>query len=147
MVDGQERTKVGASWFRWIGRAILWGLALFYAYGALVHILNMAGLTGFDWSKAPLKWQSLDVAYLILDVLVVVTLVTGRVVGGVLLAMAALSQIVLYTVLRDWIIDVPDAFRPDSDQLAYLDLLVAFHMASLVALILAWWLGGFRPRG
>ena len=41
---------------RWIIRIIPWIVAAFYAYGALVHVLNMAGMTGFDWLEAPLKW-------------------------------------------------------------------------------------------
>ena len=42
--------------------------ALFYAYGAAVHVMNMASLTGFAWFDAPLR------AYL--DALVVCHVVT-----------------------------------------------------------------------
>ena len=55
-----------------LSKYILWIVALFYAYGALVHILNILGLTGFEWLKAPLKWQVLDVVYLVLDVVVAI---------------------------------------------------------------------------
>lgn len=36
-------------------RVILWTIAAFYGYGALVRVLNIASLTGFDWGQAPLK--------------------------------------------------------------------------------------------
>ena len=81
-----------------IAKVILWGVAGFYAYGAVVHVMNMAGLNGFDWLRAPLKWQVLDVVYLILDVLVAVGLVLGWRAGYLAFFVAALSQIVLYTV-------------------------------------------------
>jgi hypothetical protein len=34
-------------------RLIILIVAAFYAYGALVHVLNMGSLTGFDWGQAP----------------------------------------------------------------------------------------------
>ncbi len=40
-------------------------VALLYACGAVVHALNMLNLVGIDWGAAPLKWQVLDVVYLI----------------------------------------------------------------------------------
>ena len=57
---------------------ILWAIAALYAYGALVHAMNMAGSSGFDWTSAPLKWQILDIAYLGLDLVVVAGFVLGR---------------------------------------------------------------------
>ncbi len=36
-----------------------------------MHIANIAGFNGFDWLSAPLKWQLLDVVYLVLDIAVV----------------------------------------------------------------------------
>lgn len=67
--------------FHPLAQAVFWIVAAFYAYGALVHILNIASLTGFAWSKAPLNWQVLDVVYLVLDVVVVVGLVRGWWIG------------------------------------------------------------------
>ena len=49
-----------------IAGGVLWIVSAFYAYGALVHVLNIAGRSGFDWSRAPVKWQVLDVIYLVL---------------------------------------------------------------------------------
>ena len=113
-------------------------LALFYAYGAVVHVLNMLSLTGFDWAEAPLRWQVLDVVYLLLDVLVVYGLLRARAFGTVALIGAACSQVVLYTVLREWILDVPPAFAVTEEQRSYLDGLVAFHVVTLLLVTVSW---------
>lgn len=119
--------------------ALRYAIAAFYAYGALVHAMNMSGASGFHWPEAPLRWQLLDVVYLALDVFIAVGLLRAARSALVALVVAAGSQIVLYTVLRGWILDVPAAFAPTAEQLGYLDLLVAFHAVclSLVALDLA----------
>lgn len=121
-------------------KAVLWVVAAFYAYGTLVHVLNMAGLSGFDWAAVPLKWQVLDVVYLILDVVVVAGFVRGWRAGSVAFFAAATSQIVLYTAFRAWILDVPEAFARTPEEIAYLDALVVFHLVTLVLVTLALWL-------
>ena len=126
-----------------VARLIFWIIAAFYAYGAFVHVLNMLSLTGFDWAEAPAKWQALDVAYLILDVTVVVGLLRGAWIGIWAFYVAALSQIALYTVFRDWVLDVPDAFRRSTEEIAYLDGLIIFHLVTCVAMSAAIWL--MRP--
>ena len=113
---------------------IFWGVAGFYAYGALVHVLNMLSLTGFNWVEAPVKWQVLDVTYLVLDLVVVTGLIWALWVGVVAFFCAALSQIVLYTVFRNWILDVPPEFQRGAQDLAYLDNLVVFHIVSSIAM-------------
>lgn len=107
----------------------------FYAYGAAVHVANMASLTGFDWSAAPLKWQVLDIVYLVLDVIVVVGLAFAPRAGVTAFIIAAASQISLYTIFHDWVLDVPDAFAPSEGQRAYLNTLVGFHIISLVLVL------------
>ena len=102
-----------------------------YAYGALVHVLNMTGLRGFDWANAPLKWQALDVIYLVVDLAVVALLVLRPRLGFLGVAAAALSQILLYTLFRSWILDVPEAYALGEAELSYLNLLVAVHVVSL----------------
>ena len=113
-------------------KIILWIVALFYAYGALVHVLNMASLTGFAWPDAPLKWQALDIFYLVIDIVVVVGLLRRRTYGFVAFYIAAISQILLYTLFQDWIVDVPAEFALSSEQVAYLDSLVVFHAVTVV---------------
>ena len=124
----------------WVATVILWVVAVFYAYGALVHILNIAGFSDFSWIDAPLKWQVLDVIYLVIDVVVAIGLPLGWVTGYVAFFSAAGSQIVLYTLLRDWILDVPEAFARSPQDVEYLDGLVAFHLVTLVAVVLALWI-------
>ncbi len=130
------------------GRAILFVLACFYLYGAGVHAANMLSLTGFDWGAAPLKWQALDVVYLLVDLAVVILLFSGEKLGAVLLAAAAASQILLYTLGRDWILNVPPAFAPSAEQKSYLSALVGFHIVSLGLVGLALWLmrDGWAPE-
>ena len=113
-------------------KVILWAVTLFYAYGATVHILNIASLTGFDWRNAPGKWQILDIVYLILDIAVVAGLVRRWTVSLVAFYLAAMSQVVLYTVLRTWVLEVPEAYAVSSEQQSYLSALVAFHSVTLV---------------
>lgn len=121
-------------------RVIFCIIAAFYAYGALVHVLNMLSLTGFAWMQAPVKWRVLDIVYFIIDVTVVTGLLMGRVFGLVAFFLAAFSQIILYTLFRDWILDVPEAFAPSADQVSYLDTLVAFHVVTIILMTMALWL-------
>lgn len=128
---------------RLVSKIIFSIVAAFYAYGALVHIMNMLGLSGFDWLDAPPKWQILDVVYLILDVIVAVGLVLAWRLGFVAFFAAAVSQIVLYTVLRSWIIDVPAEFQRSPEEIAYLDYLVGFHVVTIILVGVAlWWRRG-----
>jgi hypothetical protein len=116
---------------------VIWLVALFYAYGAAVHILNMLSLTGFDWLAAPLKWQILDVVYLILDATVVAGLFLNWKIGYAAFYLAAVSQILLYTIFRNWIIDVPSEFAVTEDQRSYLTMLVIFHCVTLALMTAA----------
>lgn len=125
---------------RWLGYAIFYVIAAFYAYGALVHVLNMLSLTGFDWPSAPLKWRVLDVSYLVLDLCVVIGLIKKSPIGIIAFYCAAISQIGLYTVFRPWVLDVPQSFQRSTEDLAYLNALVAFHLVTCAAMAVALYL-------
>ena len=129
---------------RRLAQALLWIVAVFYAYGAIVHIANMFSLSGFDWFEAPLKWQVLDVVYLVLSAMVAFLLPRRTPIGIGAFGIAATSQLVLYTALRDWILDVPAAFAPTPDQISYLDGLVIFHVVSVIVVSYALWT--LRPQ-
>ena len=96
-----------------------------------MHVLNIAGMSGFVWADAPLKWQVLDVVYLVLDVIVCAGLLRRRRFAIIAFYLAAASQIVLYTLLRDWIVDVPATFAVTDAQRDYLTALVIFHVTAL----------------
>ncbi|MDX1575284.1 MAG: hypothetical protein R3285_03760 [Kiloniellales bacterium] len=89
-------------------------------------------MSGFEWRTAPLKWQILDIVYLGLDLAVVAGFALGRRFGFFAFYAAAASQILLYTLLRAWVLDVPEAFARSPEETAYLDLLVGFHVVTLV---------------
>ena len=118
---------------------IIWIIAIFYLYGAAVHVFNILGLSGFDWREAPLKWQVLDVVYLIIDLIVVVGLILSWKIGFIAFYVAAISQIILYTVFREWIIDVPPEYSVSDEQRDYLTSLVIFHCATFILLTWALW--------
>ncbi|MCR9257507.1 MAG: hypothetical protein NXI16_15570 [Alphaproteobacteria bacterium] len=115
-----------------IAVGVLWIVAGFYAYGAYVHATNMLGWNGFDWSKAPLKWQILDGVYLVLNVAVVAGLARRKRFGIYAFYLATVSQILLYTVFKLWILDVPPPFTPSLEQVALLEVLVTFHICALL---------------
>ena len=115
-----------------IANGIIWIVALFYAYGALVHILNILGLSGFDWTNAPLKCQILDITYLIVDIIVVVGFIVRWKVSYFIFYLAAISQIILYTLFKDWILAVPEAFAVSTEQESYLTTLVIFHVVTIL---------------
>ena len=116
-----------------------------------MHVLKILGMMSLDWIEAPLKWQVLDIVYLMLDVAVVLGLPIASRIGFCALFTAGISQIVLYTVLRAWIIDVPEPFVRSPEDVAYLDTLVAFHVITLALVGSVIWLnrnfGRRRSRG
>lgn len=120
-----------------LGLIVLVLISAFYAYGALVHILNMVGLRGFDWLSAPLKWQVLDVVYLALDVVVALGLWQRWRASIIAFYVAAFSQIALYTIGRSWIMDVPEPFEQGPEAMTYLNGLVVFHVLSLALVTFA----------
>ncbi len=88
---------------------------------------------------APLKWQILDIIYLILDVIFLVGFIREWRPAYAAFFLAALSQIVLYTVLRDWILDVPEAFARSPADHVYFDWLVGFHVATVILVLAILW--------
>ncbi len=83
-----------------VGKGVLWIVALFYAYGTLVHVISILSLTGFAWLAALRNWQGLDILYLILDLAVAVGFFAGWRAPIFAFYLAATSQILLYTFSR-----------------------------------------------
>ncbi len=120
-----------------ISRTVVCAIAVCYAYGGLVHLANIAGMSGYSWASAPLKWQLLDSAYLGLDVAAVIGLVRRARWGLAAFFIAALSQIILYTLGADWVMAVPAEYLPDSGHEMSLTSLVVFHVVTLIAMCVA----------
>ncbi|MEM9567331.1 MAG: hypothetical protein AAF974_03405 [Cyanobacteria bacterium P01_E01_bin.34] len=118
--------------FQKLSAVILAVVTALYAYGSLMHMFNMLGLAGFEWLAAPLKWQVLDVVYLAIDLMVCVGLFRRFRLSVYAFYVAALTQIGLYTVLRSWITDVPEAFALSPEQVTDLNFLVAFHVICIL---------------
>lgn len=84
-------------------------VALILGYGAIVHISNMAGLSGTPWLATPLLWRVMDVTLLIFDLVTAVSLWIGvawsawLLFGGMILL-----QFIPYTVLRSHFILQPE---------------------------------------
>lgn len=112
-------------------RTIVLVIAVFYGYGGLVHVANMAGLSGYDWLDAPSKWQVLDLIYLSLDFVVCVGLLRGWRIAAPAFFIANLSQIALYTLGASWVMNVPAEFLPSGHEMS-LGSLVGFHLFTLV---------------
>ena len=125
-------------------RLILWAIAAFYAYSAYGHIASIAGMHGYTWAEAPLKWQLFDIIYLALDIIVIVGFLLRWRIGVIAFFAVALSQILLYTVLRPWIIDVPVKFAPTPEHLSYLTLMAGLQAGAVVLVLIALRMGALK---
>lgn len=125
-------THDDTSGWQWFWSAVLWVVTCFYLYGAAVHVANISSAMGFEWLDAPRKWQILDVVYLILDLIVIAGLWTLASVSVLAFYVASVSQVVLYTAGRSWIMNVPEEVQTSAAVSAYLDLLIAFHVIAMV---------------
>ncbi len=84
-------------------------IAIALLYGAIVHISNIAGLSGTPWLSTPLLWRVMDGLLLVFNVVAAIGLWRGAqwsirlVFGGILLL-----QFVPYTLLRSYFILKPE---------------------------------------
>ncbi|MEL6222023.1 MAG: hypothetical protein AAFR31_05200 [Cyanobacteria bacterium J06627_8] len=85
------------------------GLAAILFYGATVHVMNMAGLTGTPWLSTPLLWRVMDVLLLVFNGVAAVSLWRGLSwsVWFVFIGIGLL-QVIPYTLLRSHFILKPD---------------------------------------
>lgn len=111
--------------------------ALCYSYAAAVHVQNMTGQSGYHWGTAPTHWRVLDVLYVACDGAVVATMLFAPDIGSWVLGACALSQMLLYTALRGWVMGDDDQLFGDDDAMhSYLNALVAFHAVTLAVIAL-----------
>ena len=102
--DSQTATTVFYPWTARYAKLI----ALFLSYGAIVHIGNVAGVTGTPWLSTPLLWRLMDIALLLFNAIAAIALwkelswSAAFVISGIVLL-----QFVPYTLLRDRFIFEP----------------------------------------
>ena len=103
-------------------------LAVILAYGALVHIGNIAGLSGRPWIETPVLWRVMDVVLLIFNVAVGVALWL-RMPWGVMAFVVGIVglQLIPYTLFRDHFIESPE-------QAQALNGLIGTHLVLLAVL-------------
>lgn len=117
---------------RGLARAVLLTIALAHAAAGFVHGVSMVGLWGPPWGDAPLPWRVLDVLLLSLDLAVFPWLVLRLpwAVGAFFLA--AVAQLVLFTLFRDWLLTMPQPFTPAAAiQGKHLDAVALFYGLSV----------------
>jgi hypothetical protein len=81
-------------------------LAVFYGFGALIHIADLLSLGhyldqthGLSFSQMPLAWQIATIYFTILNTIVAIGLWKGTMWGVACFLLAAVSQVVMYTAL------------------------------------------------
>jgi hypothetical protein len=118
------------------------GLALLLAFGALVHVGNVLGLSGRPWLETPVLWRAMDVVLLLFNVVVGIGLwaktswAVISFVGGIVLL-----QIVPYTLFKRHFIET-------TEHTTTLEGMVVFWVVILVLLAgLLIWKGRASQRG
>ncbi len=108
-------------------------LAVFYGYGALIHIADLLSLGhylgqthGLTFPQMPVAWKIATVYFAILNTIAAIGLWSGTWWGAMGFLLAAASQIVMYTALTE-------IFTKQTG-------LVVFHLATvgLYALLRLW---------
>ena len=103
-----------------------------YGFGGIVHIGNILGFGELTWSEAPLSWKVGDIAWGILDIVAVVGILIKAPIGIFAVALAALSQIIVYGI---W----PESFALNEEHYSTLRGMVYFNAVVLVTLgFLVW---------
>ncbi len=116
--------------------AFLWYrrlLSLCYAFGASVHAGNLLGFGKYKLADMPRLLLIADIAYLVLDVVVVIGLWKGTTWGMICLFAAAGSQVLIYTV---W----PEAFTETDEERAQIRGMVWFHVVTVTIFVVLWML-------
>ena len=83
-------------------------LATIYAFAAFKHLANILGFGELPWADAPLAWQISDIAYAILDSVAAIGLYRQKRWGIAAFLLAAISEILLFTLVPDWFVLRPE---------------------------------------
>ena len=99
-------------------------LAVIYAVAAILHIASILGLGPTPFADAPLSWQISDVAYGVIDTIAAIGLWRQKWWGIAAFFTAAISEILLFTLVPDWFVIEPE-------QLPMLRGFVVYHIVAI----------------
>jgi hypothetical protein len=99
-------------------------LAVIYGFAAILHIGSIAGLGRVPFAEAPLSWQLSDIFYGVVDTIAAIGLFRNRPWGIAAFFVAAVSEIVLFTLVPHWFVIEPE-------QLTMVRGFVVYHLVAI----------------
>lgn len=99
-------------------------LAAIYAFAAILHIGSIFGFGRMPFAEMPLSWQLSDIAYGLIDSVAAVGLWQQKNWGIAAFLLAAVSEILLFTLVPEWFVMEPG-------QLTMLRGFVAYHLVAI----------------
>ena len=120
-------------------RIFFWIVAALYAFGGIVHVQNILGLSGYAWSDSPPAWQIFDIVFLVLNAAVVIGVLARRGWGVIAFVAAAGLQVVMYQFF-------PEAFALGPEQFEIVARLRTFALGLLVIFGLLVLLGAWNGK-
>jgi len=99
-------------------------LAVIYAFAAVLHIGSILGLGRIPFTEAPLSWQLSDIFYGVIDTVAAVGLWQQKFWGVAAFFVAAVSEILLFTLVPHWFVVEPA-------QLTMLRGFVVYHVVAI----------------
>jgi len=100
-------------------------LSVIYAVAAILHIGSILGFGRIPFADAPLSWQISDIAYGVIDTIAAIGLWQQKRWGVAAFFMAAISEILLFTLVPEWFVVEPN-------QLLMLRGFVVYHVVAIV---------------
>jgi len=99
-------------------------LSIIYAFAAVLHIGSILGFGRTPFDEAPLSWQLSDIFYGVIDTIAAVGLYQQKFWGIAAFFVAAISEILLFSLVPDWFVVEPE-------QLTMLRGFIAYHVVAL----------------
>jgi len=99
-------------------------LAAIYAFAAVLHIGSILGFGRMPFTEMPLSWQLSDIFYGIIDTIAAVGLWQAKSWGIAAFFVAAISEILLFTLVPHWFVVEPG-------QLTMLRGFVVYHVLAI----------------
>jgi hypothetical protein len=99
-------------------------LSAIYGFAAILHIGSILGLGRIPFTDAPLSWQLSDIFYGLVDTIAAFGLFQQKTWGIAAFFVAAISEILLFTLVPHWFVVEPE-------QLTMLRGFVAYHVLAI----------------